>query len=144
VGPRNYRTFFDASRRLLVSDGLMLLHTIGGLTSVAASDPWIDRYVFPGAVLPSAAEITRAMEGRFVLEDWHNFGVDYDRTLMAWHQNFEEAWPTLSPRYGERFHRLWRYYLLTCAGAFRARSNQLWQLVLSPRGVTGGYRRPTA
>lgn len=141
VGPRNYRTFFDTSARLLTPTGLMLLHTIGGLRSVAASDPWVDRYVFPGAVLPSAAEITAAFEGRFVLEDWHSFGADYDRTLMAWHHNFEEAWSSLSARYGERFHRLWRFYLLTCAGSFRARSNQLWQLVLSPHGQPGGYRR---
>lgn len=141
VGPKNYRTFFDCAKRLLTPAGLMLLHTIGGLRSVAASDPWVDRYVFPGAVLPSAAEITAALEGRFVLEDWHSFGADYDRTLMAWHHNFEEAWPSLSARYDERFHRLWRFYLLTCAGSFRARSNQLWQLVLSSHGQQGGYRR---
>jgi cyclopropane-fatty-acyl-phospholipid synthase len=141
VGPRNYEMFFNTAARLLAPGGLMLLHTIGGLHSVAASDPWIDRYVFPGAVLPSAAEITAAFEGRFVLEDWHSFGADYDRTLMAWHRNFEAAWPVLSGRYDERFHRLWRFYLLTCAGAFRARSNQLWQLVVSPHGVPGGYQR---
>jgi cyclopropane-fatty-acyl-phospholipid synthase len=141
VGPHNYDRFFDVARKRLKADGLMLLHTIGGLKSVAASDPWIDRYVFPGAVLPSAAEITAAIEGRFVLEDWHSFGPDYDRTLMAWYANFEAAWPTLSARYSERFRRLWRFYLLTCAGAFRARSNQLWQLVLSPHGARGGYQR---
>ena len=144
VGPGNYRTFFDTAARRLAPTGLCLLHTIGGLESVRASDPWVDRYVFPGAVLPSAAEITAAFEGRFVLEDWHSFGADYDRTLMAWHANFEGAWPALSDRYDERFHRLWRFYLLTCAGAFRARSNQLWQLVLSPHGVPGGYRRVNA
>ena len=83
-----------------------------------------------------------ACEGRFVVEDLHNFGADYDRTLMAWHANFERHWPQLEGHYDQRFRRMWRYYLLTCAGAFRARDNQLWQLVLSPRGVNGGYRRP--
>jgi cyclopropane-fatty-acyl-phospholipid synthase len=114
---------------------------IGSVRSTAAGDPWIDRYIFPHAVLPSAAQLTRAFETLLVLEDWHNFGAFYDRTLMAWYRNFEAAWPRLSAHYPEYFRRRWRYYLLTCAGAFRARRNQLWQLVLSPRGVRGGYRR---
>jgi cyclopropane-fatty-acyl-phospholipid synthase len=141
VGPRNYPGFFDAVARLLTSDGLFLLHTIGGLRAVASTDRWIDRYIFPGAVLPSMTQVTRATEARFVIEDWHNLGADYDRTLMAWHSNFEAAWPTLQARYGDRFRRLWRYYLLTCAGAFRSRYNQLWQVVCSPAGVPGGYLR---
>ncbi len=146
VGVRNYRTFFEIVRSLLPDDGLFLLHTIGGNRSVRHTEPWIDRYIFPGSMLPSAAQIARALEGLFVIEDWHGFGADYDRTLMAWHDNFERAWADpesgLAERYGERFRRMWRYYLLSCAGSFRARKNQLWQIVLSPRGVTGGYRAP--
>jgi cyclopropane-fatty-acyl-phospholipid synthase len=142
VGPGNYRRFFEAARRLLDPNGLLLLHTIGGSASVRTTDGWIDRYIFPGSVLPSSAEIARASEGLFVIEDWHNFGADYDRTLMAWHDRLSRAWPALGGRYDARFRRLWRYYLLTCAGTFRARRNQLWQLVLSPAGVPGGYRRP--
>ena len=142
VGPRNYATFFDVARARLAHDGLMLLHTIGGNRSEAAPDPWIGRYIFPHAVLPSVAQIGLAIEGRFVLEDWHNFGADYDRTLMAWSANLEASWPSHARRHDERFHRLWRYYLLMCAGTFRARRTQLWQLVLSPQGVPGGYRRP--
>ena len=91
--------------------------------------------------VPSMAELAYCAED-FVVEDWHNFGADYDRTLMAWHARFEAAWPRLKSRYDERFYRMWRYYLLCCAGTFRARDNQLWQVVLSPRGVPGGYRRP--
>jgi cyclopropane-fatty-acyl-phospholipid synthase len=142
VGYKNYGTFFDVVRRCLKPDGLMVLHTIGGNRSTRRTDPWIATYIFPNSMLPSAAQITAAAEGRFVLEDWHSFGADYDRTLMAWHRNFENAWPELSDRYGERFHRMWRYYLLSCAGSFRARKNQLWQIVLSPKGVPGGYRSP--
>lgn len=146
VGATNYRTFFRVVRSLLPEDGLFLLHTIGGDRSVRRTDPWLDRYIFPGSMLPSAAQIARAVEGLFVIEDWHGFGADYDRTLMAWHDNFERAWADrdtgLAERYGERFGRMWRYYLLSCAGSFRARKNQLWQIVLSPRGVTGGYRAP--
>jgi cyclopropane-fatty-acyl-phospholipid synthase len=141
VGPANYRGYFETVSRLLEPDGLFLLHTIGGRYSETTSDPWMARYVFPGSVLPSSAQIARAIEGLFVLEDWHNFGADYDRTLMAWYHNIDAAWPTLEPRPSDRRRRLWTYYLLTCAGTFRARRNQLWQIVLSPRGVRGGYRR---
>lgn len=140
VGPKNYGTYFDAVRRLLEPQGLFLLHTIGIHRTATHTDPWIDRYVFPNGKLPSAAELAQAVEGRFIIEDWHNFGADYDRTLMCWHANFEAAWPTLAVRYGERFRRMWRYYLLSCAGFFRARQGQLWQLVLTARERGGAYR----
>jgi len=142
VGHKNYPAFFEVVRRSLREDGLFLLHTIGKNRSGLGIDPWIEKYIFPNGVLPSVADIAAASESSFVLEDWHNFGADYDRTLMAWHERFEGAWPGLQARYGERFYRMWRYYLLSCAGTFRARDNQLWQLVLSPRGVPGSYRRP--
>jgi cyclopropane-fatty-acyl-phospholipid synthase len=139
VGWQNHRTYLSAVRDHLHRDGLFLLHTIGALVSSRYGDAWVSRYIFPNSLLPSAAQIATASEDLFVLEDWHNFGSDYDKTLLAWHSNFERAWPGLSARYGERFRRMWRYYLLTAAGGFRARRNQLWQIVLSPRGVAGGY-----
>ena len=139
VGVRNYRTFFKTVRRLLAHDGLFLLHTIGGNVSVAANDPWIERYIFPNSMLPSMAQITETAEGLWVIEDWHNFGIDYDRTLLAWHERFERHWPELVAKYGERFRRMWRFWLLGSAASFRARRNQLWQIVMSPYGVSGGY-----
>lgn len=142
VGHKNYRVYFDMVRRSLQENGLFLLHTIGKNRSGLGIDPWIEKYIFPNGVLPSVAEIAQASEQAFVVEDWHNLGADYDRTLMAWHGRFEDAWPHLQHRYGERFYRMWRYYLLSCAGTFRARDNQLWQVVLSPHGVAGSYRRP--
>ncbi|MBB4066102.1 cyclopropane fatty acyl phospholipid synthase [Gellertiella hungarica] len=142
VGHKNHRDYMQVARRCLRDDGLFLLHTIGKNRTETAPDPWIDRYIFPNGDLPSIAQIADAAAPHFVVEDLHNFGADYDRTLMAWHENFEAAWPRFADRLGERFHRMWRYYLLSCAGAFRARSVQLWQVVLSPEGVAGGYRRP--
>ena len=142
VGRRNFRTLMEVMRRALVPDGLALLHTIGRNTRRGVTDPWIDRYIFPNGELPSIGQIGDAVDELFVVEDVHNFGADYDRTLMAWHGNFEAAWPRFADRLGERFRRMWRYYLLSCAGAFRARDIQLWQWVLSPRGVAGGYRCP--
>jgi len=139
VGYKNYRTFFEVASRCLEKDGLCLLHSIGNNRSVISNDAWMAKYIFPHGMLPSVAQIGRSFEGLFKLEDWHSFGPDYDRTLMAWFANFHAAWPELRPRYGERFYRMWRYYLLSCAGAFRARHIQLWQVVLSENGVPGGY-----
>ncbi len=140
VGYKNYPGFMQVAARCLREDGLFLLHTIGNNHSTATTDPWIAKYIFPNSMVPSANQITHAAEGNFIIEDWHNFGTDYDRTLLAWFANFDAHWPELAERYGERFYRMWKYYLLTCAGSFRARENHLWQLVLSPRGVLGGYR----
>lgn len=140
VGHKNYRTFMTVVDRCLKREGLFLLHSIGGNTSVATTDPWIERYIFPNGMLPSAVQIAAAIEGLFVIEDWQNFGFDYDKTLMAWWRRFEDSWPRLASRYGERFHRMWRFYLLSCAGAFRARANQLWQIVLSKAGSTDQYQ----
>ncbi len=142
VGCKNYDVFFAVIRRCLKGDGIALLHTIGSNRTAARIDPWTDRYIFPNSMLPSAKQITDATEGEYVIEDWHNFGADYDKTLLQWHRNFEAAWPDLRQIYDERFHRMWRYYLLSCAGSFRARKIQLWQIVLSPQGVPGGYRAP--
>lgn len=141
VGLRNYRTYFESVRANLAWDGLFLLHTIGSLRSAGKLDPWMARYIFPNAVLPCGAQIHASSEELLVLEDWHNLGADYDKTLMAWHKNFTTAWPTLRHLYDERFCRMWRYYLLTCAGSFRARWTQLWQIVFSKYGVPGGYLR---
>jgi cyclopropane-fatty-acyl-phospholipid synthase len=139
VGNKNYDSYFGVAQRLLKEDGLFLLHTIGSSYSDFEIDSWLDRYIFPNAVLPSIAQIGRAIEGRFVMEDWHNFGADYDNTLMAWFAKFERNWPRLAGHYGERFYRIWKYYLLSCAGGFRARVIQLWQIVLARQGVPGGY-----
>jgi len=141
VGPKNYREYFESARTHLAEDGLFLLHTIGTLRSSRVVNHWMARYIFPNGVVPSGSQILRAAEQLLVLEDWHNFGADYDKTLMAWYANFESAWPSLSQNYGERFRRMWRYYLLTCSGSFRSRRSQLWQLVFSKHGVRGGYRR---
>jgi cyclopropane-fatty-acyl-phospholipid synthase len=142
VGVRNYRRYFEVARRCLKERGLFLLHSIGQDISRRTTDPWIARYVFPNSMLPSPAQVTRAVEGRFVIEDWHNFGADYDRTLQAWRRNIEAAWPALDGRFDERFRRMWRYYLAQSMALFRSRRAHLWQLVLSPHGVPGGYLAP--
>ncbi|MDR7308335.1 cyclopropane fatty acyl phospholipid synthase [Rhodoferax saidenbachensis] len=141
VGHKNYATYMDVAQRCLADDGLFLLHTIGRNEHGHGTDPWMHRYIFPNGELPTVAQVGRACEDRFVMEDLHNFGADYDRTLMAWHHNFAQAWPRFASQLDERFRRMWRYYLLCCAGAFRARDIQVWQWVLSKPGRSGVYPR---
>ena len=140
VGPKNYQTYFRVLRSVLEADGMFLLHTIGAGEGGYVTDRWIEKYIFPNGVLPPPQAIVNPCEGLFTIEDWHNIGADYDPTLMAWFHNFSDAWPSLKDRYSERFKRMFDYYLLACAGAFRSRDNHLWQIVLSAHGLEGGYR----
>ena len=140
VGLKNYPVYFDTVSRIMKAGGLFLLHTIGSYKSGIGIDPWLNKYIFPNGKLPSAEELASALNDRFIIEDWHCFGQDYDRTLMAWWERFESAWPVLKARYGERFYRMWKYYLLSCAGLFRSHEGQLWQLVLSKYGPRPIYR----
>ena len=141
VGYKNYRSYFEVASRCLNDDGLFLLHTIGNVLSEKSIDQWADKYIFPNGMLPSLPQLTKAMEGLFIFQDLHNFGTDYDKTLMAWYKNFDKNWNKLEDQYSERFYRMWKYYLLSAAGSFRTGMlNQLWQIVLSKNGIEGGYR----
>jgi cyclopropane-fatty-acyl-phospholipid synthase len=142
VGFKNYAAYMQVVRRCLQPDGLFLLQTIGTNDVEGGNDPWTLRYIFPNSMLPSMQQITAAIQHTLIVEDWHNFGADYDRTLMAWYRKFEAAWEKLQHTYDERFYRMWRYYLLSSAASFRIRHNHLWQVVFSPNGVPGGYRAP--
>jgi cyclopropane-fatty-acyl-phospholipid synthase len=140
VGARNYRSFFSRVSKLLADDGLFLLQTIGNRGHTGA-DPWVDRYIFPNSVVPCASDLAQVLDELFVLEDWHCFGHDYDRTLMEWAKNFEAYAKSPEFPFDQRFYRMWRYYLYSFAGAFRARNNfQIWQVVASKKGKLGGYR----
>jgi cyclopropane-fatty-acyl-phospholipid synthase len=139
VGHRNYRTFMQTAARCLKEDGLFLLHTIGKPFSRTFPDPFTNAYIFPNCLVPSISQLGAAMEHIFVLEDLHNFSIYYDDTLRAWFENFDRNWSQLQPTYGDRFYRMWKFYLLSNAGSFRARHNQLWQIVLSRKGLLGGY-----
>lgn len=135
VGYKNYRTYMEVTDRTLKEGGIAFFHTIGANRSTTGANGWTTKYIFPNGMLPSMAQLTTAMEGLFIVEDWHNIGPHYDPTLMAWHANFEAAWPELKNDYDERFYRMWRYYLLSSAGGFRARAQQLWQVVMTRPGT---------
>lgn len=139
VGFKNYRTLMEVAHRTVKPHGLVLVHSIGNNASVTTGDPWFDKYIFPGGMLPSVAQLGAAMDGLFVMEDWHNFGPDYDRTLLEWQENVDRHRGEWDSSFDERFFRMWRYYLLSLAGAFRARTIHLWQIVMSKHGLLGGY-----
>jgi len=134
VGYKNYRTYMEVVNRCLKDDGIAFIHTIGSNVSTTYTNRWTNKYIFPNSMLPSISQIAKSMEGLFVVEDWHNFGPDYDKTLLAWYQNFNGAWPELRDKYGDRFYRMWRFYLLSSAGGFRSRIHQLWQIVMTKTG----------
>lgn len=141
VGYKNYKTFFKVANKCLNDEGLFLLQTIGSIKSVKTHNLWTNKYIFPNGMLPSMAQLSKAIENLFVMEDWHNFGIDYDKTLMEWFNNFVTNWDKIKNKYSERFFRMWKYFLLSSAGSFRSRRHdQLWQIVLSKNGIPGGYQ----
>lgn len=139
VGALNHRTYMEIVHRCLKDDGLFLLHTIGDRRTEGVNEPWIGKYIFPNSLIPSIGQLGAAADDLFIIEDLHNFGSYYDRTLMSWFDNFDRNWESLRESYGERFYRMWKYYLLSSAGSFRSRSLQVWQIVFSKYGVPGGY-----
>lgn len=140
VGVKNYPAYFNTVNRCLKEEGIFLLHTIGlSAPSRYGMDPWLDKYIFPNAYLPSTGQIVRAFEPFFKLEDWHNFGDYYDRTLMCWYDNFNRNWQFIQKNYDNRFFRMWNYYLLSCAATFRSGKNSLWQVVLTKPSKKGIY-----
>lgn len=140
IGPKNFKIFFKIMQTILKDEGLFLLHTIGAPKDQRRGDPWILKYIFPGGVIPRAGEITKNTDELFVLEDWHNFGFDYYKTLKAWFNNFDKYWTEVKQKNkNNELYRMWKYYLLMCAGIFKARKTSLWQIVFSKGGIPGGY-----
>lgn len=137
VTHKNYDTYMRVAAARLKRNGLFLLHTIGANRSTYSNDQWIEKYIFPNSQIPSLAQISKAAEGMFVVEDMHNFGPYYYPTLMSWFRNFNKNWKKLAAsnieKYNERFYRMWKFYLLSSAGSFKAGVLQLWQIVLSKR-----------
>jgi len=141
VGYKNYRQFMQVVNNCLKPNALFLLHTIASNYSAHHGDPWFDKYIFPNGMLPSIEQLGKASENLLVMEDWHNIGIHYDKTLTSWFANFDRNWPMLQNKYGDTFYRMWKYYLLSMAGSFRSRSIQVWQIVFSKQGLPEGYQR---
>lgn len=142
VGRKNHREYMEVVNKILSPEGIFLLHTIGANKTQNANDPWSNKYIFPGGCIPSISDIGKSIEELFVLEDLHNFGADYAKTLVSWNENFRNNWKNIEKKYDERFYRMWTYHLLSAAGSCRARDLQLWQVVLTKNGLRNGFQRP--
>lgn len=140
VGRLNDKRFYDVISKALKPEGLALIHTIGSVERTHRTDEWIDRYVFPGGRLPSAVDLCKGLEKKFIIEDWESFGTDYERTLRCWHENLLQSKQNQDLVLDDRGYRFWKFYLLSCAGFFRSRQGQLWQVVLSRPERTDTYR----
>ena len=135
VGPKNYRAYMELVSRCLAPGGIAFIHTIAGSEPRTQIDPWYQKYIFPNAVIPTLGQLAAAMDEILVVEDVHNIGPHYDRTLIAWWRNFDQAWPSLRNRYGDHFYRMWKFYLLTSAAEFRSRDLNLFQIVATTTGM---------
>jgi cyclopropane-fatty-acyl-phospholipid synthase len=135
VGPKNHRAYMELAARCLAPGGVAFIHTIGGASPRSHIDPWFDKYIFPNAAIPTLGQLATSMEEILVPEDVQNIGPHYDRTLMCWWSNFDEAWPRLRASYGDAFYRVWKYYLMASAAYFRARQHNLYQIVATPVGA---------
>jgi cyclopropane-fatty-acyl-phospholipid synthase len=127
VGRKNYHEYYNKCYELLEDDGIMLLHTIGTKTRKWNFNSFINKYIFPEGELPNLESITKEFSDKWYLEDLHNFGISYSKTLRNWRKNIGN-WKGLE-KYDNKFRRMWDYYLYGCAAAFQTRCAQLWQLV---------------
>ena len=130
VGYKNYRQFMEIMARCLEPGGMMLIESVGGHKSMKNCEPWINRYIFPGGVLPSLRQIDAAIAGLFSRKVLDEFGSSYVHTLRAWNRNFLQAWPAHQCRYDERVRLMFEYFFQTVAGAFRAGYLLHWHILL--------------
>lgn len=140
IGRKNYRSFFELTNRCLSDDGILLIHSSGHDADIAPPcEIFVNKYIYPNGILPNFEIFCKGIHNLFCIEDLHNFGTDYEKTFLAWHENFVKNWHTIRHMYKnpETFYRMWTYALLMGAGLFRARSFQVWQIVLTKRLATG-------
>ena len=147
VGPKNHRSWFKLVSKMLNNGGIFFSHACGSNVSREVGDPWIDKYIFPGSKLPSVSQWSSASEGLFVMEDWHNLGINYVKTLESWYMNFVNYWnqPNTKLRHvlakeDHKFFLMMEYYLQSCKALFRSRKVQLWQAVFSKGERYKGYQ----
>ena len=120
VGVGHYAEFFAKVKSLLKPDGVALLHTIGRLDGPGTTDPFIRRYIFPGAHTPALSEITSVIEkSGLVMTDIEILRLHYAQTLRAWRRRFRANWDRAVDLYDERFCRMWEYYLAGCEASFQ-------------------------
>lgn len=120
VGRPQYRNFFEQVHALLAPEGTALLHTIGRTTGPGGSNGWIRKYIFPGGYIPAASEVMAALESNgLILTDFEVWRMHYARTLAEWNKRFQANRQRFAEKLGERFCRMWEFYLLASEASFR-------------------------
>ena len=129
VGRKFYKTFFKKINNLMTDDGLSLIHTIGSTDPKGPPQPFIQRYIFPGGLVPSGSDLIDAIEKTdLVLSDMESLIHHYDKTLKAWLDRFLKNRTKVKKMYSERFCKMWEFYLASCSAAFRYRDLLVYQL----------------
>jgi cyclopropane-fatty-acyl-phospholipid synthase len=132
VGVTHYRSFFETIGRLLTEDGVALIHSIGRFDGPSSTNPFVDKYIFPGGYSPALSEVLPAVErSGLLITDVEILRLHYALTLRHWRQRFRAAWHVAVERYGERFCRMWEFYLAGAETAFRYENLMVFQLQLT-------------
>ncbi len=140
VGYKNYRGIMLVIDQVMKDDGHFLLHTIGNSQDTTVCDPWLEKYIFRNSMLPSIAQLAGAFQDIFVVQAWENYGHYYAPTLAAWYEKFERNWDSIKEikalkPFDEKFRRMFDYYLLSCKAGFETEFINLWQVVLTKKGL---------
>lgn len=134
VGLPHYDVYFRTLFDRLAPDGIALVHTIGSTDVPKATNPWITKYIFPGGYIPTLSEAMASVEKAALwpadIECWR---LHYAYTLRHWFDRFEENRAEVERLYGERFVRMWRFYLAACEQTFRHGRQVVFQLQVSKR-----------
>ena len=134
VGLPNYHRYFEAIKKQLAPDGVALVHTIGCFTDTGGANPWLERYIFPGSDCPLLSDIHRAIEAvGLISADIEVLRLHYAWTLSAWLDRLQQHRQEISARWGDRFYRMWEFYLAACSASFRWRDTVVFQIQLSHR-----------
>ncbi len=132
VGPRHYETFFDTIAARLAPDGVALLHTIGKTGRPAPNNPWVEKYIFPGGVIPTLSQITPAIEhAGLIVTDIEVLRLHYAETLRAWRERFLKHRDEARALYDECFCRMWEFYLAGAEAGFRSGDLVVFQIQLA-------------
>jgi cyclopropane-fatty-acyl-phospholipid synthase len=132
VGAPHFVEFFETIGRLLAPNGVALIHAIGRKDPPGGCDPWIDKYIFPGAYCPSLSEVLAAVEksGLWVT-DVEILRLHYAETLRQWFERFQAGRARAAALYDERFCRMWEFYLAACEAGFRVGGMMVFQIQLA-------------
>ena len=129
VGLGHYKEFFKSVNQLLTDDGVMLLHSIGRIDGPGFTDPWTEKYIFPGGYIPALSEVIPVIErSGLVVTDIEILRLHYADTLNHWRQRFMQNRDKAEKLYDERFCRMWEYFLATAEIAFRFRDMMVFQI----------------